>query len=107
MLAFADGAEFEVEVVTDAEDVFGRDFVEVGEVSDCGADVVVESLGFDEDGASLFFPDGVEFFVRFPFEIVDFEVKIKGEKAEVVAGEVVLAAGVAKGDDEVHGYIIT
>ena len=99
MLAFADGAEFEVEVVTDAEDVFGRDFIEVGEGADGGADVVVESLGFNENGVSLFFPDGVKFFVRLPFEMVDFEIKIKGEKAEVVAGEVVLATGVAKGDD--------
>ena len=106
-MTFPNGAEFEVKIVTDAQDVFWRDFVEVGEASDCGADVVVESLGFDENGVSLFVPDGVELFVRFPLQIIDFEVKIEGEKAEVVASEVILATWVAKGDDEIHVYIIT
>ena len=105
--AFAGGAEREIEVVADAEDVCGWDFVKVGESADGGADVVVKSLGLDEDGVALFAPDGVEFFVRLPFEVVDFEVKIEGEETEVVAGEVILATGVAKGDDEIHVYIIT
>ncbi len=99
-------AEGEVEIVTDGEDVGGRDFIEVGESADGEADVVVESLGFDEEGGSLFAPDGVEFCVGFPSEMVDFEVEIERKEAEVMAGEVVFLAWVTEGDDEIHERII-
>ena len=105
-MAGAELAEGEVEVVADGEDVSGRDFVEVGEGADGEADVVVEGLGLDEDGGSLYAPDGVELWVRFPGEVVDLEVEIESEEAEVVASEVVFGARVAEGDDEIHERII-
>ena len=66
MCSLADLPEFEVKVVADYQNVFGGDFVEVGECFNRGADVVVESLRFDIDSVVDFFPDGVKFFVRLP-----------------------------------------
>ena len=37
---------------------------------------------------------------------MDFGVKIQRQEAEVVAGEVVLSAGITEADDETHIYII-
>lgn len=70
------------------------------------AGFVVESLRFEENAVAFFEPEGVEFGL-FPGEIVDFGVKIEGEEAEIVAGEVVFVAGVAEANDEFHGVIIT
>ena len=97
--SFADGAKGEVKIVANCQNILGRDFVKVGKGFYTLANVVVESLGFDVDGVAGFFPDGTKFFMGFPFATGDFEVKIEGEKAEVVTGEIVLCSGVAEGDD--------
>lgn len=101
----AEDAKLKIKVITDHEDVLGSDLVEASEGLDGLTGFVVEGLGFDEDGASLFQPDGAEFGLL-PVKLMDFGVKIQRQEAEVVAGEVVLVAWVAEADDETHGYII-
>ncbi len=103
--AVAQGAKGQVEIITDDEDVFEGDFVEIGKLDDGAAGIVIEGLGFDEDLVAVFEPEGVVFGFL-PGEIVDFGIKIKSEKAKIVAGEVVFWAGVAKADDEFHEDII-
>ena len=53
VFAVAESAELKIKVITDHEDVFGGNFVEVGEGLDGLAGFVVEGLRFDENGASL------------------------------------------------------
>ena len=106
MSALADLAEFEIEVVADDKDVFGSDFIKVGESPDGGSDVVIEGLRLDKDGVALFLPDGVELFVRFPFKARNFEIKIKRQKTEIMTGKIVFCSGVAEGDNEFHEDII-
>ena len=101
VFAVAEGAELKIKVVTDHENVLGGDFVEVDEGLDGLAGFVVEGLGLDEDGASLLQPDGAEFGFL-PAKLMDFGVKIQRQEAEVVAGEVVLSAGIAETNDEAH-----
>lgn len=104
----ADGAERQVEIVADDEQIGGGfELVEVYELCDGFADVVVESLGFGEDGAIGFDSFGEEFGCGLKGEIVGFGVKIEGQKAEIVAGEVVLPARITKADDEFHRGIIS
>ena len=105
VFAVAKGAELKVKIIANHEDVLGSDLVEAGEGLDGLTGFVVEGLGFDEDGAPLFQPDGAEFGFL-PAELMDFGVKIQRQKAEIVASEVVLVAWVAEADDETHGYII-
>lgn len=103
--AVANFSEGEVEIVADDEEVARREFVEVEEGADGLAGFVVESLGFDEEAVAVFEPKGIEF--RFlPIKMMDFGVKVKSEKTEIMAGEVVFVAGVAEADDEFHGVII-
>jgi len=106
--AVAETVERKIEVVADDEDVFEGDFVEIGEFGDGATRVVVKSLGFDEDFVAGFQPEGVELGLLPGFEVVNFGIKIEGEEAEVVAGEVVFWARVAEADDEFHisDYII-
>ena len=94
-------ASDEIKVITDHENVLRGDLVEVGEGLDGLAGFVVESLGLDEDGISLLQPDGAEFGFL-PAELMDFGVKIQRQEAEVMAGEVVLSAGIAETNDEAH-----
>lgn len=98
--------ERQVEVVADDEDVLERNSVEIGEFGDSAAGIVVESLGFDEDFVAVFKPEGMEFGFL-PGEIFDFGIKIKCQKTEVVASEVVFWARVTEPDDEFHESIIT
>lgn len=104
--AVAETVEWEIEIVADDEDVLEGDFVEIGEFGDGAAGVVVKSLGFDEDFVAGFQPEGVELGLLPGFEAVDFGIKIEGEEAEAVAGEVVFWAGIAEADDELHENII-
>lgn len=101
VFAVAEGAKSEVKIVANHENVLGGDFVEVGEGLDGLAGFVVEGLGLDENGASLLQPDGAEFGFL-PVKLMDFGVKIQCQEAEVVAGEVVLSAGIAETNDEAH-----
>ena len=105
VFAVAKGAELKVKIIANHEDVLGSDFIEASEGLDGLTGFVVEGLRFDENGASLFQPDGAEFGLL-PVKLMDFGVKIQRQEAEVVAGEVVLVAWVAEADDETHGYII-
>ena len=105
VFAVAKGAELKVKIIANHEDVLGSDLVEASEGLDGLTGFVVEGLGFDENGASLLQPDGVEFGFL-PAELMDFGVKIQRQKAEIVASEVVLVAWVTEADDETHGYII-
>ena len=105
--AEANGAEGEGEIVAGDESLFEGDFVEVDDLADGATDFVVETGGFDEEGVAYFGDLSVEFFVGLPGEAQGFGVEVEGEEAEVVAGEVVLRAGVAEGEDEVfHGDIV-
>lgn len=104
--AVARGAEGEVEIVADDEDVLEGDFVEIDELLDGAAGIVVESLGLDEDFVAGFEPEGVKLGFL-PVEMVDFGIKIKGEEAEIVAREIVFGAGITEADDEFHEDIIT
>lgn len=45
--------------------------------------------------------------MRLPIVTLDFEIKIEGEEAEIVAGEVIFISGVTEADDEFHEPIIT
>lgn len=103
--AVAEAAERQIKIITNDQDVFEGDFVEIGEFGDGAAGIVIESLGFDKDLIAVFEPEGVEFGLL-PGEIFDFGIKIKRQEAEVMAGEVVFWAGVAEADDEFHRYII-
>lgn len=103
--AVADFSEGEVEIVADDEEVARGEFVEVEEGTDGLAGFVVEGLGFDEEAVAVFEPEGIEFWFL-PIKMVDFCVKVKSEKAEIVASKVVFVAGVAEADNEFHGAII-
>lgn len=103
--AVAEGAKLKIKVITDHENVLGGNLVEVGEGLDGLAGFVVEGLRFDEDGVSLLQPDGAELGFL-PVKLMDFGVKIQRQEAEVMAGKVVLSAGIAEADDETHSYII-
>ena len=105
VFAVAESAKLKIKVIADHKNVLGGNFVEVGEGLDGLAGFVVEGLRFDEDGASLLQPDGAEFGLL-PVKLMDFGVKIQRQEAEVVAGEVVLSAGITEADDETHIYII-
>ena len=105
MFAVAESAKLKIKVITDYENVLGGNLVEVGKGLDGLARFVVEGLRFDENGASLLQPDGAEFGFL-PAELMDFGVKIQRQEAEVVAGEVILSAGITEADDETHSYII-
>lgn len=39
-----------MKIVREDEEIFGGDFVEIREVEDGGADVVIKSLGLEKDG---------------------------------------------------------
>lgn len=106
MEAVADFSEGEVEIVADDEEIARGEFVEVEEGADGLTGLVVEGLGFDEEAVAVFEPEGIEFWFL-PIKMMDFCVKVKSEKTEIVAGKVVFVAGVAEADDEFHGVIIT
>ena len=101
VFAVAESAKLKIEVITDHENVLGGNLVEVGEGLDGLARFVVEGLRFDENGASLLQPDGAEFGLL-PVKLMNFGVKIQRQEAEVMAGEVVLSAGITEADDETH-----
>ena len=101
VFAVAESAKLKIKVITDYKNVFGSDLVEAGEGLDGLAGFVVEGLRFDENGASLLQPDGAEFGLL-PVKLMDFGVKIQRQEAEVMAGEVVLSAGITEADDETH-----
>lgn len=103
--AVADFPEGEVEIVADDEEVARGEFIEVEEGADSLAGFVVESLGFDEKAVAVFEPEGIEFWFL-PIKMIDFRVKVKSKKTEIVASKVVFVAGVAEADDEFHGVII-
>lgn len=103
--AVADFSEGEVEIVADDEKVARGKLVEVEEGADGLAGFIVEGLGFDEEAVAVFEPEGVELWFL-PIKMMDFSVKVKSEKAEIVAGKVVFVAGVAEANDEFHGVII-
>lgn len=101
----AEGAEGQLKIVADDEDVVRLDAVESGEVCDGDAGFVIESLGLDEDVIAVFEPNGVEFGLL-PGLMLDGSIEIQRQKTVVVAGEVVFVAWVAETDDEFHGFII-
>lgn len=103
--AVADFSEGEVEIVADDEEVARGEFVEVEEGTGGLAGFVVEGLGFNEEAVAVFEPEGIEFWFL-PIKMMDFSVKVKSEKAEIVAGKVVFVARVAEADNEFHGAII-
>lgn len=103
--AVAEAAERQVKIITNDQDVFEGDFVEIGEFGDGTAGIVIESLRFDKNPVAVFEPEGMEFGFL-PGEIFDFGIKIKCQETEVVASEVVFWARVAETDDEFHRYII-
>lgn len=100
-------AEIEVEVVADDEDVFGRDFIELGEFLHSRAGEIVESLGFDKNGVGGFGVDGGELGGFMPGELAGFEIKIKSKKAKIMTSEVVTRARVAEANNQFHKSIIT
>lgn len=103
--AIAKTVERQVEIVADDENVLEGNFVKIDKFGNGATGIVVESLRFDEDFVAVFEPNGMEFGFL-PVEIFNFSIKIEGEKAEVVASEVVFGAGVAEADDEFHEGII-
>lgn len=99
--AVAQGAEWEVEIVANYQDILRGDFVEMHEGLDSYAGIIVVILGFDEDTVAVLEPEGTHFGLL-PVDFLDFGVKIQRQKAEIVAGEVVFAFGIAEADDELH-----
>lgn len=63
-------------------------------------------MGLDKDAVAVFEPEGAEFGLL-PGEMLDFGIKIEGEKAVIMAGKIVFWTGVAEADDEFHEIIIT
>ena len=106
MSALTDFTELEVEIVADDKNILWRDLIKVGKSADGCTDIVIKSLGFNNDGIALFLPDGIKFLVRFPLKAFNLEIKIKRQKAEVVASEVIFGTWVAKSDDKFHKKII-
>jgi len=108
LLSGSEGAERQVKIVADNEDIRGGiEFVEFDEFGDGFADAVVEGLGFDKDNIICSGGVGEEFGFGFEGEIVDFGIKIESEKAEIVAGKVIFPAWIAKTDDEFHKHIVS
>ena len=106
MSALTDLAELEVEIVADDKNVLWRDLIKVGKSADGCTDIVVKGLGFNDDSVALFLPDGIKFLVWFPLKAFNLEIKIKRQKTEVVASEIIFGTWVAKGDNKFHEKII-
>lgn len=66
------------------------------------AGIIVVGLGFEEDIVTRFEPEGVEFWLL-PVEVMDFGIKIKRQKSEIVTGKIVFILWVAEADNEFHG----
>lgn len=74
--AEAQRAKRQVEIIANDQNVGGCDFIELGELGNSLTGIVIKSLGFNKDRASLFEPDGVEFEVL-PSEIVDLGIEVE------------------------------
>ena len=73
----------------------------MSEILDRKAGIVVEILRFEEDCVARFEPNGIVF--RFlPSQTFDFCVKIKCQKAEIMASKVIFVARIAEADYEFH-----
>ena len=74
-------------------------FIEVCEILDGLADIVVESLRFDEDDVAFFVIESVElrFFGKGP--AFDLGIEVERQKTEVVTGKIILITRVAEADD--------
>lgn len=68
-------AERQVEIIANDRDVFGWDFVEMGESLDGFAGIIIESLWFDEDSVAVFIPKSI-ILRSFPVEMMNFGIKI-------------------------------
>lgn len=88
VLAVADGAEGELEVVANDEDILGCEFVKPGKSGDGEAGIVVESLRFDENGVTILAPESVKFGLL-PVELVEFGIEIERQKAVIMARKIV------------------
>lgn len=96
--AEANGTKIEVEIVANNENVLRRNFIKMAEGLDGLAGFIVISLGFNEESATSFEPEGVHLGFL-PIEIMNFGVKIKSQKTKIVASKIILSFGVAKSDD--------
>lgn len=101
--------EIKIEIVADDENIFGFYLIEIDGFLDGKTGIVVKGLGLHEkDVASAvgFSDNRVEFLGFLPGETVYFEIKIKGEKAEIMTSEIVLIARISEADDKFHRDII-
>lgn len=103
--AIASGAEVELEVIAKDENIGRWDFVKMGESLDGLAGIIIKSLRFEEDLVAVFEPESVHFGLL-PVEMVDFGIKIKRQKPEIMASEIIFWAGITEADDEFHEDII-
>jgi len=106
--AVAELAEGESEIVADDEDIFQGYFVEIDDGREGDAGEIVVRAGFNEESVVVLGYARGEFFAGSEGERMGASKKIESEEAEIVAGEVVLLAGVAEGENEVfHGVIVS
>lgn len=75
--AEAQRAKRQVEIIANNQNIGGGNFIELGELGNSLAGIVIKSLGFNKNRVSLFEPDSVEFGVL-PSEIVDLGIKVEG-----------------------------
>ncbi len=100
--AVANGGERQIEVIAKHQNVGGGEFVKMEELLYREPNFIIKCLRFDKNMIAGFKPKSVHFGLL-PFEMVNFGIKIQGEKAEIVARKIILVAWVAKTDDEFHG----
>ena len=81
-------SERQVEIIADDGNIFWRDLIISRESLDGFARVIVKSLRFEENDIARFVPKGVVFGF-FPVKMMDFGVKIKQKKAEVMSSKVI------------------
>lgn len=70
-------------------------------------DVVIKGLGLDEQDIILSNIFDLMFFGVFPFEMMNFGIKIQRQEAEIVARKVIATAGVAESCNDFHKMILS
>ena len=56
----ANSAKFEIKIITNHQNLFGWNFVILGESLDCLTGIIVVSLGFNKNRVSLFEPESIK-----------------------------------------------
>ena len=89
-LAVADFAKFEVKIVANDEKILGLEFVIMSKRFETLTDFVIKRLRLNEEFVTVFEILNIKFVIEFPVKAVNFGIKISRQKAEVVAGKIVL-----------------